>query len=426
MQPEAFTRSAGFSKTTGDQQLVKRINRSVLLRLLRAQPGLSRARLSVQSGLTKSTVSALVRELLDEHWLSEASAPVAADGMGRPSTPLQVDTEVRVLMGVEVGVQQMRVVSVSLGGAVRAAVQEPLDGCQPTQVGAQVARLVKQAWQAMARDRQLLCGVGVCLPGAIDEASGLVRLAPNLGWRDVGFMALLTRALLACGVPQVDFHLLNDSDAAALGEYEFVTGESEDPLLFVNCDVGVGAGIVLNDRLFTGSRGMAGEIGHTIMQVGGPLCSCGRRGCAETVIGARALERPGGLEHAGATLGVLIQNLDVMFNPRVVVVGGPSCSAHPGLLDYAVRTVQAYADAAGVPAPVIRGARYGLLAAAVGAAAAALHRHLRPMQMDAAQHGPSGTSAVAAVAQAGPRRRHHARATRVQDGEAVTLEAGEP
>ena len=78
-----FAKGAAFAKTTGDQQLVKRINRSVLLRLLRAQPGLSRARLASQRGLTKSTVSALVRELLDENWLSQAHAPVAADGLGR-------------------------------------------------------------------------------------------------------------------------------------------------------------------------------------------------------------------------------------------------------------------------------------------------------------------------------------------------------
>ena len=105
-------------KATGDQQLVKRINRSVLLRLMRAQPGLSRARLAQESGLTKSTVSALVRELLDEHWLLEAGAPVAGDGMGRPSTPLQLDGSTRVLLGLEIGVRQMRLVAVSLTGAV--------------------------------------------------------------------------------------------------------------------------------------------------------------------------------------------------------------------------------------------------------------------------------------------------------------------
>jgi predicted ArsR family transcriptional regulator len=85
-------------KTTGDQQLVKRINRSVLLRLLRSQPGRSRAQLANHSGLTKSTVSLLVRELIDEGWLSETSL-TAANGVGRPSTPLQIDTRSRGLIG---------------------------------------------------------------------------------------------------------------------------------------------------------------------------------------------------------------------------------------------------------------------------------------------------------------------------------------
>ena len=365
--------------TTGDQQLVKRINRSVLLRLLRAQPGLSRARLSLQSGLTKSTVSALVRELLDEHWLSQASVPVAQQGMGRPSTPLRINGEVRVLVGVEIGVQQMRLVSVSLTGEVLATAQEPLAGTQAQPVCTQAARMVRRACRELGARNLRLSGIGVCLPGAINEATGLVQFAPNLGWRDVKFLSMFTKALARAGLPDVGIHLHNDADAAALGEYEFAGGESTDPLIFVNCDVGVGAGIVLNDRLFTGARGMAGEIGHSIMQMGGALCSCGRRGCAETFIGARALGNAEGVQRAASYLGVLIQNLDVMFNPRVVVVGGQSCSTHAGLLEGAARTAQTYARSAGVSAPVVRGARYGLLAAAVGAAAVALHRYLRPM-----------------------------------------------
>ena len=99
-------------KTTGDQQLVKRINRSVLLRLLRARPGLSRARLAAESGLTKSTVSLLVRELLDDGWLDETGPPVA-DGLGRPSTPLSIHVGVRALVGVEIAIEVVRVVCVS-------------------------------------------------------------------------------------------------------------------------------------------------------------------------------------------------------------------------------------------------------------------------------------------------------------------------
>jgi len=366
--------------TTGDQQLVKRINRSVLLRLLRAQPGLSRARLSAHSGLTKSTVSALVRELLDEHWLTEASAPVAADGLGRPSTPLSINGDVRVLLGVDIGVQQLRLAAVSLTGEVLASLQAPLASTDAEQVCTQTAALVSQAWQALSERGLLLSGIGVCLPGAVDEAHGTVLFAPNLGWRDLPFYLPLARALEARGLPATGLHLHNDADAAALGEYEFADGGGADPLIFVNCDVGVGAGIVLNDHLFSGARGMAGEIGHSILQADGQLCSCGRRGCAETFIGARALGTSEGVQRAGQALGVLIQNLDVTFNPRVLVVGGASCSAHPSLLATAIETAAHYARDAGVPAPAVRAARYGELAAAVGAAAVAWHHSLRPMQ----------------------------------------------
>ena len=194
-------------RTIGDQQLLKRINRSVLLRLLRRQPGLSRARLAQHSGLTKSTVSALVRELLDERWLSEASAPVAADGLGRPSTPLHVNDQVRVLLGLEIGVQQLRVVSVSLTGEVLDTLHEPLASEEVHSVCKQAARLVHQAWQALSDRGLLLSGVGVCLPGAVDDAAGLVRFAPNLGWRDVPVFALLRHALCAAGVPATSLHL---------------------------------------------------------------------------------------------------------------------------------------------------------------------------------------------------------------------------
>jgi hypothetical protein len=164
---------------------------------------------------------------------------------------------------------------------------------------------------------------------------------------------------------------------------EFSPGESEDPVIFVNCDVGVGAGIVLNDQLFTGVHGVAGEIGHTIMQADGPLCSCGRHGCADAFIGSRALSRPRSVDRAAQMLGLLLQNLWATFDPCVIVVGGASCLAHPGLLEGAVRTLAEVARSAGLPMPVVRPARYGLLAPAVGAAALVLHQALRPLHRSA-------------------------------------------
>jgi predicted NBD/HSP70 family sugar kinase len=227
--------------------------------------------------------------------------------------------------------------------------------------------------------------VGVCLPGAVDE--GLVRLAPNLGWRDVPFRAMVLAEFARLGIPVAPVHLQNDADAAALGEYEFAGGSNDDPLIFVNCDVGVGAGVVLNDQLFTGFLGAAGEIGHSILQVNGPLCSCGRKGCAEAFIGGRALATADGAEQAGQYLGGLLQNLDAMFNPRVIVVGGRSCIDHPDLIETARATQQGYASAAGLRAPQVRVARFGVQAAAMGAAALVLHQFLRPLLKEA-KHVP--------------------------------------
>ncbi len=366
-------------KTTGDQQLVKRINRSVLLRLLRIQPGLSRAQLAQESGLTKSTVSLLVRELIDEAWITESDT-VNAKGAGRPSTPLQIDGRTRALVGVEVAVDVLRVACVSLAGKILWSTEETRQGMEPVEVCQQIACLVARAHELLLSWGLQLTGLGVGLPGAFDETTGKVHFASNLGWWNVDFLPLFTAALKQVKLPPMPVYVQNEADTAALSEYEFVEGTPSDSLIFVTCDVGVGAGIVLNDRLFTGQYGGAGEIGHGILQINGPLCSCGRRGCAETFFGARTLDKLTDPSSGGNYLGVVLANLWTTFDPSVLIVGGPSCAKYPGLITRAQETLKAYSAGARMPAPPVRPARYGLLASAVGAAALVLHRQLRPMQ----------------------------------------------
>lgn len=371
-------------KTIGDQQLVKRINRSVILRLVRAQPGLSRAQLAGESGLTKSTVSMLARELIEEGWLAEASGPTSS-GMGRPSTPLVINDTARGLLGVELAVDCLRVVGVTLLGEVVHSLHEPLRSREPARVCQQLAAMVAKAHQQLvARGLQPL-GLGVGLPGAFDEATGLVWFAPNLAWRHVDILPQIIAALAAVGVPPMPVHVQNDADTGALSEYEFASDSDsgKTALVFVACSVGVGAGIVLNDRLFTGEHGMAGEIGHSILQIGGPRCSCGRRGCAEAFVGAQAIARDiaqhGHADAAGVYLGTLIHNLWTTFNPAVLVLGGPSCVENSRLVQVARDVLNQHALDSGMTPPVVRVARYGLLASAVGAAALLLHHYLRPM-----------------------------------------------
>ena len=364
-------------KTAAGQQLVKRINRSVLLRLVRKQPGLSRAQLAVEAGLTKSTVSALVRELVLEGWLAETPS-TQGGGLGRPSTPLHLNTTCRGLVGIDVAVDHLRAVVVTLDGTIRWSTQIPLTSTDPDLVCLEVSRLVAFAQSQPEFASLHLTGVGVGLPGAVDESTGRVRFAPNLGWRDVDVLLKLRRALAQVGIVNVPVHVQNEADAAALSETEFAPGHADENLVFVVCDVGVGAGIVLNDRLFTGAHGMAGEIGHSVLQIDGPLCSCGRRGCAEAFFGARALQGASDLSLAGRCLGLVLQNLWTSFDPSVIVLGGTSCLAHSALVQKALETLEAYAHSAAVAPPRVRQARYGLLASAVGAASLVLHHYLRP------------------------------------------------
>ena len=202
----------------------------------------------------------------------------------------------------------------------------------------------------------------------------------------------------------------NEADLAAIGETAFGRRPIDDPLVYVSCAVGVGAGIVLNGELFTGATGAAGEIGHTILHVDGLPCTCGRRGCAEAYVGLKAVAHAAGLlRHgevdraglaadlakpraqrtrkafatAGDALGVLLQNVWTTFNPKAIVLGGEAVTlggAH--FLDAAVERLARFGRDAGIEPPAIRVAKYGDLAIAVGGAAFALNALLRPLGHD--------------------------------------------
>ncbi len=201
--------------TTGDQQLVKRINRSVILRLIRKQTGLSRAQIAKECGLTKSTVSLLVHGLITDGWLCEGD--VSSESLlDRPSTPLHMDTTRKGLIGVEVAVDTLRAAGVSLTGAVLCHLHEPLRERAPQAVCKQASTLVKRIHTQLVTQGLQLHGIGVGLPGAFNEATGILSFAPNLGWRSVNVVPLLTLGLKKVGLPAVPIHVQNEADAAAL------------------------------------------------------------------------------------------------------------------------------------------------------------------------------------------------------------------
>ncbi|MGC3996502.1 MAG: ROK family transcriptional regulator [Anaeromyxobacter sp.] len=382
----------------GDQSLLKRINRVALVRLVKAGPGLSRVDLAKRTGLTKTTVGMLVQELIDEGWLVQ-SEPAPGGGVGRRPSPITLDPSRLGLLGAEVGVDYLNAVACNLLGEVLASRMVPYTHRDVGRTLRALAGLVGEVHGALREGGRRPLGLGVGVPGMLDPEGGVLRFAPNLGWHDVALQERLEAALAAAGCGGFPVSVLNEARASALSEYVFGEEHHTGPLVYLSIGVGLGAGIVLRDRLYVGHDGFAGEVGHTILQRGGPRCACGRRGCAETFVSQRAVSRDvTGKEkpilpvqelvervrrgdrptvkaatRAGAYLGLLLQNLENTIDPAVIVLGGPLCQLGDVFVKTALAEMRENDGQYAEHRVSVRTCRFGLNACAVGAAGSVFH-----------------------------------------------------
>jgi predicted NBD/HSP70 family sugar kinase len=288
------------------QPSLREHNLALVLREVATAAPVSRARIAASTGLTKATVSTLVDSLVAAGLVAELG-PHAATGVGRPGSALALAGG-PVGIGLEINVDYLATCTVDLSGAVRRRelVAEDLGRVGIEPVLARAASALRAAVDDAARAGDRLAGVVVALPGLVETASGLVRLAPNLGWRDVPLLAELIRRTGLTGVP---VRLDNEANLAALGElwcagHTDTNGVPIESFVLVSGEIGVGAAFVLDGELFTGMRGFGGEIGHLPLAADGPPCRCGSRGCLEQYAGQEAILRRAGLdEPAGTTTG---------------------------------------------------------------------------------------------------------------------------
>jgi glucokinase len=220
-----------------------------------------------------------------------------------------------------------------------------------------IARCVRDAVDEYDLDLKQIRAVGIGAPGTVDAEAGRVLFAPNLQWEDVALKKTLEKQL---GVP---VFVENDANAAVLGIYETELGAKPRHVVGVFLGTGIGGGLILDGKLYAGSSGTAGEIGHMVLEVGGPKCNCGSRGCFEALASRTAIFRKlseavsdgkktllteslgpdlkdlrsGDLrkaikkgdklveqivEEAAEYTGVAVANLINLLNPQVVVLGG--------------------------------------------------------------------------------------------------------
>lgn len=192
----------------------------------------------------------------------------------------------RCAIAVDLGGTNCRAALVDGTGRILAEARRPTPvSGGPTAVLDVLADLTRTLKERAVREGLEVLGAGLGIPGLVDSANGVSRFSPNLFWHDVPVVAPLREAL---GIP---VFMENDVRCAALGERHFGAGRGLDAFLCVTVGTGIGSGIILNGRLYTGPRQMAGEIGHIFVAPDGPTCNCGRTGCLEAVASASALAR---------------------------------------------------------------------------------------------------------------------------------------
>jgi predicted NBD/HSP70 family sugar kinase len=183
----------------------------------------------------------------------------------------------RLVAGVDVGGTKVAALVVDDHGVVAGRAVRPMDGGHGPASVAPVVGAVHAALRAASASPASLSAVGVGVPGQVDPAEGIVRVATNLGWTDIRLGELIADAF---GAPSA---IENDARVAAAGLVDHEVAGGARSLAYVAIGTGIGAGIVLNGRLHRGDRGMAGEIGHVIADPAGVVCRCGQRGCLETI-----------------------------------------------------------------------------------------------------------------------------------------------
>lgn len=254
------------------------INRRILLNLVRTRQPISRADLARYSGLQRSTVSAIVEDLAERKWILEG--PTGRLPRGRRPTFLQLNDK-RAIVGIDVRPTQTAIALANVNGKFGShqVFQTPSD---PDDA---LAAILKALGPVIEAADGMVEGIGMTLPGRVDPATGCLAFAPNLGWKNwdpggpiaaaTGLEVMLENAANACALAAVWF------DRA---------GESKD-LVLVTVSEGIGTGILINGQLTRGFGGMAGEFGHVPLEMDGPLCTCGGRGCWEVFASNRAALR---------------------------------------------------------------------------------------------------------------------------------------
>ncbi len=368
-----------------------------LLRLIWNQRRISRAEIARMAGLSRSTVSEVINEILPTGLVAEMGE--GPSGGGRRPIVLEFQNDAACILGVEMGGAHVAVALTNLRGQVlHWETQDHRVRRDPAGTRKVVADLCARCLETDAAASRPLVGIGVAVPCPVDPANPN-RLSSVVlpEWHEnLGLEPLAAR---------YDVPLLIDNDAnlGALAEYWWGIGGETDNLAYIKVATGVGSGHIINGEIYRGSTGVAGEIGHVAIDPQGKQCICGLRGCLVTLVGARGLEARARelsaeipesslagrdvlvqeieeaalagdslalkvIREAADNLGTAVAGLLNLMNPETVVFGGDLCRLGEVLLKPLRERIQARTLVSSVAAAEIRASKLGPQSVAIGAA----------------------------------------------------------
>jgi predicted NBD/HSP70 family sugar kinase len=327
----------------GSKQLIREINQAIVLNAVRVHGALARTEIAQHTGLSLPTISGITAELIEAGLLHE-HATGASTG-GRRPVLLSINTSAGYAVGIKLTEEVAIAVLTDLEAQVIARHNTPIRDHSPIAISDALARTVTAL--APAAQGRPIFGVGIGMAGVIDRDRERVRYATYFGWHDVSFGTFVEERL---DLPVV---VDNDVNALTAAEQWFGAARGVGDALVVSLGRGVGLGMVLDGRLYRGSRGGAGEFGHVTVVPDGPLCACGKRGCLEALVSDSAISQRaetalgyavdihtavtgalGGdaalqaiFAAAGRTLGTAVANLVNVLNPKLVIIGGEGTRA---------------------------------------------------------------------------------------------------
>lgn len=354
------------SSSTGSRpEDVKRTNLQVVLqeiirRTANGQPP-SRANIAEATAITRATTSRICDELLHNGFILEQEKTVSTQP-GRPATPLIINPDRFVGIGIDINVSHLYVCSLNLRGERQFSYYQEFSArCpQPEQLLSQLGKIIDQYCQANQLTADRIAGATIAVPGLVDPIGRSIVRTPNLAWDGICPSDLFHSEYIR--QPPV---LVNEADAASVATAFDAPGclGRLSEFIYISGEIGVGGTIVTDHQRFRGNRGWSGEVGHLCVNPDGPACSCGSTGCLEQYLGRRAMSTNCGFNHlatnedllrrffagdstvrdgfqiAGRALGLALVSLVNTLDIRTVVLGGVLSSLVPILAPIAQETL---------------------------------------------------------------------------------------